>query len=41
LPLEDATTFSDLINNQIHQTDEDQNLILTLEPYQIAWLKAG
>jgi sucrose phosphorylase len=41
LPLEDATTFSDLINNQIHQTNEDQNLILTLEPYQIAWLKAG
>jgi sucrose phosphorylase len=41
LPLADATTLTNLINSQTYPVGEDKNLIITLEPYQIAWLIAG
>jgi len=41
LPLADAATLTNLINSQTYPVGEDKNLIITLEPYQIAWLIAG
>jgi sucrose phosphorylase len=41
LPLANAGTLTNLINNHSYPVDEDKNLIITLGPYQIAWLIAG
>ena len=38
LPLATATTLTNLLNSQTHLVDEDRNLAITLEPYQVAWL---
>lgn len=36
-----ASTLTNLINGQNHSVDDEQTLIMTLEPYQIAWLIAS
>jgi sucrose phosphorylase len=41
LPLAEATTLTDLINNQSYSVGEEQNLFITLAPYQVAWLLAN
>ncbi|MCB8942832.1 MAG: sugar phosphorylase [Ardenticatenaceae bacterium] len=41
LPLANTPNFTDLITNQTYTPHDDHHLILTLEPYQVVWLKAA